>query len=473
MADKKPEEHGSISFTPKVAELGPEAKALMHILNDRLTGLIKPPDSNCIAPLTVAFPPCSDVLLALIKHIEGQNDEINDHFDDYFMFCHHRIIVDNTGLVEVLDVKLLNCTGEDLPQDDCNPTDSQPSLALSQDSEPCKPSHPAGPYKWPQNSCLPPSCVTLAGMRHLYKTPAVVSDYRIRRLFVADLVWLFFFERMGIFKIIDVILDDFATKGSIPISNGSVFPDLKDDVIALILEAMVRQTKTGMSSTVSDRASSYRRCLGWTSDVGRKIDLDSVINHAFSTHFHKFITSALEFYKDKRLAQSIQEVTTAVAKTSVSTLTNISETIKLLKKAFNSFDCGRNYYNTLNGIVWVIAAMAAIRELRTSIGIPEAYEQPHEYIPAAYEILVTKGPITSSQSNRYIVHRECANFARDILLDVNVINHKDTGVGGELEVWLDIIEKSVEGYRSAYRTLTGVDLGAPPAARIRPIEQEA
>ena len=85
----------------------------------------------------------------------------------------------------------------------------------------------------------------------------------------------------------------------------------------------------------------------------------------------------------------------------------------------------------------------------------------------------TKGPITSSQSNRYISHQQCANFARDILLDVNVIDHKDTDVGGELEVWLDIIEKSVEGYQSAYRTLTGVDLGAPPAAGIGPIEQEA
>ena len=45
---------------------------------------------------------------------------------------------------------------------------------------------------------------------------------RIRRLFVGDLVWLFFFERMGIFRILGVILDDFATRGRLPISNGSL-----------------------------------------------------------------------------------------------------------------------------------------------------------------------------------------------------------------------------------------------------------
>ena len=92
------------------------------------------------------------------------------------------------------------------------------------------------------------------------------------------------------------------------------------------------------------------------------------------------------------------------------------------------------------------------------MGIPEAYEQPYEYIPAAYDILVMKGPKTSSQTNRYLAHKECANDARDIRLDLQVINHTDTAVGGELELWLDTIEDKVGGYRTAYRSLTGIDL---------------
>ena len=125
-------------------------------------------------------------------------------------------------------------------------------------------------------------------------------------------------------------------------------------------------------------------------------------------------------YADKRLAVAIQTAGN-VPKISVATLITISDTLNLLKKAFDPFDYGRNYSNTLNGIVWVIAGMALIRELRTSLGIPKEYEQPYEYIPAAYDLLVMKRAITPSQTNRYIVHRQCANDARDILLDLEVI----------------------------------------------------
>jgi hypothetical protein len=81
-----------------------------------------------------------------------------------------------------------------------------------------------------------------------------------------------------------------------------------------------------------------------------------------------------------------------------------------------------------------------------------------------------KRPITPSETNQYTLHRECANTARDILLDVEVINHRDTAIGGELELWLNIIEDRVEGYRTAYRSLTGVDLGTGPTPVI---EQQA
>lgn len=445
-----------------------EEKLLMEKINDRLAGKRKiplPRGEECIKPLSVAFPQCSDVMLSLIKTTD-MNDQITEYFNDYFMFCDHNILInEEEDLKTIIDEALLNCTKKWFPHTSNSKCD-QPivTIASTDQDEICTEYTYTWPPVWPPPWCLPPSCVTLAGKRHFYKIDEIQTG-KIRRLFIADLIWLFYFEKMGLFKILGVILDDFAIKGKIPISNGVVNPPdslkIKDDIIAIVLESMVHQTKMGLSSTVRDRDSSYRRCLGWTSDTGRKLGIDAVANSGFNSLFNKFIQNALEFYKDKRLATAIQGITTPVAKTSVATLLTISDTLDLLKKAFDPFDYGRNYSNTLNGIVWAIAGMALIRDLRTTLGIPAAYDRPYEFIPAAYDILVMKRPITPSETNRYTLHRECANDARDILLDLEVLNHKDTNAGGELELWLSIIEDKVEGYRTAYRSLTGVDLGAP------------
>jgi hypothetical protein len=276
---------------------------------------------------------------------------------------------------------------------------------------------------------------------------------------------------MGVFQILGTILDSFACNGRLPISNGSINETgLRDDIAAIVLEVMVRQTKTGMSSTVRDRGCAYRTCLGWTSDQGRKLGLNTEINTGFSNLFHKFIFNALEFYKDKRLAVAIRGTAATVAPPSVATLITISDTVDVLKKRFEPFAYGRNYYNTLSGILWVIAGMSIIRELTTTLGIAPAYGSPHEYIPAAYDLLVMKRQATYGEMNRYDLHRQCAQNGRNILLDLEVINHLLKEPGQELENWLTQVEGKIEGYRTAYRTLTGVDLGASTTPAI---EQQA
>jgi hypothetical protein len=72
--------------------------------------------------------------------------------------------------------------------------------------------------------------------------------------------------------------------------------------------------------------------------------------------------------------------------------------------------------------------------------------------------------------NRYDLHRQCAQNGRNILLDLEVINHLLKEPGQELENWLTQVEGKIEGYRTAYRTLTGVDLGASTTPAI---EQQA
>ncbi len=238
---------------------------------------------------------------------------------------------------------------------------------------------------------------------------------------------------------------------------------------ALVLEAMVRQTEAGTSSKLRDRDSTYRRCLGWTTEAGKKLDQKSVVNHGFTNLFNRFIYNALDYYKDKRLAVLIKD-TASAARPTASTVVVIGDTLNLLRKTFDTFDYGRNYYNTLSGIVWAIGAMSVIRDLRATLGIPPEYEHPYEFIPAAYDLLVLNRPITPSETNRYQVHKEIANVTRDILLDIEVIHNEDTRVGGELDLWLDSIEDRVESYRASYRTLTGIDLAE---TRQPQLEQQA
>jgi hypothetical protein len=404
--------------------------------------------------VTVAFPPCSEELLALINTADATNDEVTRHFQEYFRFTQHQTLgqfvdksiqpeqlrdldrVSNSGL----DNGLLQCLGTTFSSggDDVG----------------------GGSLAWPTECCLCPPCVALDGSRNPNNPPGSPGT-GIRRLFVGDLVWLFYFERMGIFQILGAILDSYACNGRFPISNGSLEPIvIKDNIIALVLEVMVRQTKMGMSSATRDRACAYRTSLGWTSSAGQKLALNTEVNTGFSTLFHRLIFNGLEFFRDKRLAVAIQSTAGLTGRPSVATLITIRDTIDVLRKRFEAFSYGRNYYNTLSGIVWTIAGMSVIRDLRTTLGIPPAFGDPHEYIPAAYELLVMKRPVTHGDSNRYILHRECARNARDILLDLEVINHEDTAADGELENWLTQVESKFEGYRTAYRTLTGVDLGS-------------
>jgi hypothetical protein len=221
---------------------------------------------------------------------------------------------------------------------------------------------------------------------------------------------------------------------------------------------------------VRDRDATYRRALGWTSDVGRPLNVPAQANKGTSQLFHKFLQAAISFNTAKRLAVAIRGTTTPASAASLATLVDISDTLTQLKQRFETFHYGRSYYNTLSGIVWAIAGLTVLRELRTTLGIPAAFDQPHEFIPAAYDLLVLKRPPTQTETNRYEGHKDCAEFGRNLLLDIEVLNETDTGPNGELERWLAQVEGDIEGYRKAYRDLTGVDLGA---AGTPTIEQEA
>jgi hypothetical protein len=215
------------------------------------------------------------------------------------------------------------------------------------------------------NCCIPCSCLILWGNRRIKQNsqsnPNLTPlENRISKLFIGDAVWLFYFERMGIFKIIAAILDDYANGGKYPISS--------DNLTSLILEMMIRDIKKGTGSTIKDRAYTYARCLGWKLTTQHtEIDPNKIlINNGFTKLFHKSINPSLYYFKEKRLAEAIKGV--QVTSPSVATKITIQDTISLLKNSFESFHHGRNYYNVLNGIIWVIAGIDIIYKLRDTFG---------------------------------------------------------------------------------------------------------
>jgi hypothetical protein len=299
---------------------------------------------------------------------------------------------------------------------------------------------PCGPIRsWP----VPPDCPQVFGNRGTF-------GLRFQQLFAGDLVWLFYFERMGIHRMVGALLDDFVSRGKFPLRPAGL--------TGLVLEVMVRELKSGLSSTVRERDTSYRRCLGWTSEAGSKLGNDAPVNGAFDDQFHRLVYLALGYYQEKRLAVAIQNTTT-VGKPSVATVTSIRDTALLLRRAFDPFKYGRNHTHTLAGIVWTLAGLDLLTRLRSQLGIPEPYNSEEELIPAAYDLLIGGGK--PADRNRFTMHRDCAVTGRDILLDVQGMDFDATSPSpeGVVEAWLDEVESKFETYRTAYKALTGVDLG--------------
>jgi len=402
--------------------------------------------------LTVAFPACSGDMLSLIDSTKA-DDDIARLFTEYFAFVRHR----------TLGNEFVGTDGSRKLQDLDPVLDGGLNRCATEDGK--------APLVWPSDCCICRPCVTLQGTRDNPDPKTLPA--KITRLFIGDAVWLFYFDRMGIHQILGALLDAYAYTGTLPISNGALDAGVKDDMVALVLEIMVREVKAGQSSGVRDRTAMERLALGWTTEYGRKLSVNSQVNQSFNSLFHKFLYLALEYYRDRRLADAIQGVNFDApgGRISEATVTALRETMVLLKKRFEPFYYGRNYNNTLSGIVWTIAGLSVLRELANTIGIPNTMRDLDEIVPAAYDLLVLKRPITSGETNRYIVHRDCGRYGRDILLDMEVLNLDLADDNASFKDWIDLIESKVEGYRSAYRAMTGIDLGQKGG--MPTIEQQA
>lgn len=307
------------------------------------------------------------------------------------------------------------------------------------------------------NLGLPTHCTILKGNRLVPKhIKDEATSLHLNQLFFGDVVWCYFMVRMGLPDMFGSLIQKYAYDGGLTISNGNKSKDDKSDQIALVLEMLTRQLESGNASKTRDREVTFLQCVGMDTPAGNRLNINTVRNDAFPTHFHQFIRQTCGYYNTSDLKSAIQGLNTG--KTSSATLVSIRDNISLLLKTFEPFNYNRNYYNTLNMITYLLSGLSLVYELRQTIGIPPEYDKLHEIIPMAYDILVLNRKSAPTESNRFETHFECAKNARNILLNLEALNYNDDKPGGELEIGLMALESSVQGYRTAYRSLTGIDL---------------
>ena len=265
-------------------------------------------------------------------------------------------------------------------------------------------------------------------------------------LTVGAVVWLYFYERMGIFKILGALLDDYNYRGKYTISGR------RTNNYSVLMDTISTLHRIGISSNLRDRVCLYQRVLGVS--VENNLGIESERNSGFMNTFNRLIDYQLEYYKTKQLAQAIQAQSgTTQPRSSVATQTSIRDTISILKQHFEPLQYGRNLINTFLGIAAVHATLCLVNMLKSEIGIPAQYNRPEEFIPAAYDILVSKRSLTVNEANRFIIYDNCASYGYRLLTDIETIDINQlnaVATGSTLDTWLNDVEGLVEGYRNAY-----------------------
>lgn len=276
---------------------------------------------------------------------------------------------------------------------------------------------------------------------------------------IGQLVFLYYYDRFGIFKILNEIIADYRFTGKFPITQ--------DPGTSGILDLIHLLSNSGQWTNPKDRESTYRRCLGWTL-YNPSFPPNMQINHQFA-NIHKFINLALEYYNQKQIAVAIRGSQTAITPSSVATESAIRNTGALLQNSFVTYSYGTNMRNTLLGLLGIIVTVLIVYNIRGIIGIPTSYVSGPRIINAAYDILIAKRPVTHSGSDRFEIHDVLASRGQRILERINLFDFQapdppqppnDTT---NLSTLLTALEEDIEAYRTNYRILTGTDLGKPDA----------
>jgi hypothetical protein len=311
----------------------------------------------------------------------------------------------------------------------------------------------------PASDCpLPCSCITLSGNRRIKnyvkdKPPTLPppsppwENRPITILDPADQVWLHVLDKMGLFDMLSVLLNDFARGGRYSIPG--------DEIYGLIMQVMINQINSGMSSRVKQRTAAYLRSIGLErqrNEPDKSFEGMVLINRGFTKLLFRLLCLLLIFYRYRRVQDVIVGVVTH--QPSSAAYAEITKTIDLFKLAMQPFYYGSNYSDTLKGIVWAQAALYVLRATRDKYGVPMSSERFDQIIPAAYSILVKTGQTT--ESNRWVLHKSAADNTRDFILSVSALQ---TDKLDNVKMFVTQEEDRVEAIRHAILQITGtIDL---------------
>jgi hypothetical protein len=271
-----------------------------------------------------------------------------------------------------------------------------------------------------------------------------------------SVLWLYYYERMGIFKILGALMDDYNYKGKFTISSKSEenISFNSEAQYSELMDTICTMYRIGIGSNLRDRIALYQRVLGVS--IENNLNVETEKNEPFMRNFNKLISYSLDFFQNKQLAQAIRDTNNQSFRSSVATQTAIRDTILVLQKNFEAFEYGRNRMNTFLGISMVYATICLLRMLKDEIGVPRQFNDPDEFIPAAYDILVAKKALTSNETNRFTVYDNCASYGFRLLTDIELIdaNKLNTvAVGSELDAWVNNLEGTFEGYNNAFKSI--------------------
>ncbi len=272
---------------------------------------------------------------------------------------------------------------------------------------------------------------------------------------LGSVIWLYYYERMGIFKILGALMDDYNYRGKMPISSKS--ENITSDTTlqySELMDTICTLYRMGIGSNLRDRITLYQRVLGVS--IENNLNIDSEKNENFMRHFNKLISLSIDYYQNKQLVQAIRDTNTNNLRSSVATQTAIRDTILVLQKNMEAFEYGRNRLNTYLGISMVYATICLLRMVKDEIGVPRQYNDPDEFIPAAYDILVLKRAVTSAETNRFTIYDNCASYGFRLLADIELIDTSQLttiAVGSPLDAWLNDTEGLFEGYNNAFKSI--------------------
>jgi hypothetical protein len=261
------------------------------------------------------------------------------------------------------------------------------------------------------------------------------------QLGMGSVIWLYYYEKMGIFKILGALLDDYNYRGKYSIKINEPYYVLLEHISSLY--------RMGIASNLRDRVTLYEKSMGLS--VDNNYGMATTQNESFMKTFDGILKQALEHYAYRRLDNALGS--SAGVKSSVATLTTIKDSLENLKSQFKPFYYGRNTINTFLGIATVYATICLVRLIKSDIGISNQFDKPQDFIPAAYDILVMGKPAVNTDSNRFIIYDNCASYGYRLLTDFELVDTSlfNPGSGGTdpLNIWIDDIEPWVEGYKKA------------------------